>query len=241
MVPAPSSTKKLLVANWKMSVLLKDAIQLLSSVDTQDCARELVVCPSFVHIKALRDFFPGLLFGAQDCSAYDIGAYTGDVSISMLSEVGCSYVIIGHSERRTLYGESDNTISSKIALAFNAGIKPILCIGEPMTVKEDGETLEYLFRQLSVLPEHYMDCIVAYEPIWAIGSGVIPTIHEIGEILDAIRLRYPGLKLMYGGSVDPVNADLLYKLENIDGLLVGGASTNSVKLQQLISSNFNLF
>ncbi|WHQ46565.1 MAG: triose-phosphate isomerase [Candidatus Midichloria sp.] len=225
---------KLVIANWKMNILLRDAFVLLKSVKTENHLKNLVVCPPFVYISTLISAFAKLNFGAQDCSANDLGAHTGEISASMLYEIGCKYVIIGHSERRINLGEDNKIIGRKLAKALEAGITPIICIGESL-IKNQNSTLEYLFNQLEEIGvDSTKKFVIAYEPIWAIGSGITPIANEISYIFAKIKDIYPHLQLLYGGSVNPENADEFFSIDILDGLLVGGASLSEKKLNQIL-------
>ncbi|MDJ1305586.1 MAG: triose-phosphate isomerase [Candidatus Midichloria sp.] len=229
-------TQKLVVANWKMNILLHEAVALLESVNIGNLNKSLVICPSFIYIPILVDAFKKLDFGAQDCSANDLGAYTGEVAAAMLYEIGCKYVIIGHSERRISCGEDNQTVGRKLVKALESKITPVICIGESLEVRNQGSTLEYLFKQLEEIGiSRNKKFVIAYEPIWAIGSGVTPSVDEVKAIFNKIKGAYPYLQLLYGGSVSPENADEFFGIDVLDGLLVGGASLSAQKLNQILS------
>lgn len=227
--------KKLIVANWKMNLLLRDAVSLLGSVKLSVLTKDFIICPSFVYIASLVNLFPKLDFGAQDCSMHKNGAYTGETSAVMLSDIGCKYVILGHYERRALYNEDNTIIAKKIFQAVGAKLKPIICIGE-LEIRDQKATIDYLMRQLLEIGINNNDnVIIAYEPIWAIGSGLTPSATEIALLFNNIKEFYPNLKLLYGGSVDHTNAHEFLAIEKLDGLLVGGASLNNEKLNQILN------
>ena len=228
--------KKLIAVNWKMSLFWEEAVSLLESIKVPILTKDFVVCPPFVYISSLITLFPDLVFGAQDCSMYKAGAYTGEVSAAMLHDIGCKYVILGHSERRTQHNEDNAMISRKVVQAVEAKIKPIICIGESIDIRNDGTTIDYLIKQLQELNVNNHDSfIIAYEPIWAIGSNITPNTIEIEILFNYIKKFYPNLKLLYGGSVDTANAHEFLSIEKLDGLLVGRASLNNKKLNQILS------
>lgn len=222
--------KQYLIANWKMSKTTNQAIlfmQQFSVNSLNNSEIQVILAPSYVSLSILRDIIltasAPITLAAQNCSSEESGAYTGEVSVTMLREIGCQYVIIGHSERRTLFGECEPILSKKVELAVKAGLIPILCIGESRELYETGATVEYLKQQLapysSTLP-----FLLAYEPIWSIGTGLIPTREDLSTALDAIDSKFPDTPILYGGSVNRKNiSDLLWH-QRMNGFLVGGAS-----------------
>jgi len=213
----------------------------------QFAAVEVVVLPPFTSIRSVQTLVDGddvpLRYGAQDLSPQDSGAYTGDVSGSMLAKLGCSYVVVGHSERREHHGESDALVNAKLVAAFRNGITPILCVGEPLEVREAGGHLGHCSGQLdgalAGLPADDVSAIViAYEPVWAIGTGKVATPADAQEVCALIRSRLTELyaseladqvRLLYGGSVKASNAPEILGQPDIDGALVGGASLDPVE------------
>ena len=201
-------------------------------------ACDLLVCPPATLLAAgaalAKDFDGGIAVGGQDCHAEPSGARTGDVSAEMLADLGCRYVIVGHSERRAGQGESDAQVRAKAGAALRAGLTAIVCIGETAEQRDAGQTLEVVERQLvGSLPPgaSAANTVIAYEPVWAIGTGRTATPAEVAEIHAAIRARLAGqaqdpeaLRILYGGSVKPENAAELLAVDNVDGALVGGAS-----------------
>lgn len=201
-------------------------------------ACDLLVCPPATLVAAVaalvKDFDGGIAVGGQDCHAESSGARTGDVSAEMLADLGCRYVIVGHSERRADHGESDAQVRAKAEAALRAGLTAIVCIGETAEQRDAGQTLEVVERQLvGSLPggAEAANTVIAYEPVWAIGTGRTATPAEVAEIHAAIRARLAGqaqdpeaLRILYGGSVKPENAAELLAVDNVDGALVGGAS-----------------
>lgn len=199
-------------------------------------AVEVVVCPPYPYLAQVKSLGGALGLGAQDLSSRKEGAFTGDVAASMLLDVGCEWVLVGHSERRTLHGEGNELIAEKIAAALEAGLKPILCVGETMAERDGGQAEEVVRSQLdsvvSVLGAAAMaDVVVAYEPVWAIGTGRTASPEQaeqmhafIRDCLSGAAVAAGGVRILYGGSVTAANASALFAKPNIDGALVGGAS-----------------
>jgi triosephosphate isomerase len=191
---------------------------------------DLLVCPPATLIAAVGGILAGsgIALGGQDCHPLEKGACTGDVSAEMLKDAGCSHVILGHSERRAACGETDEVVREKTAAAWRAGLVAVLCVGETRAEREAGLAQAVVAAQLSgSLPDggDSARLIVAYEPVWAIGTGLTPTIADITEIHGAIRAGIPdGTRILYGGSVNPTNAAEILGLAEVDGALVGGAS-----------------
>jgi len=175
--------------------------------------------------------------GAQDCSIYNrSGAYTGEVSANMLFNIGCNYVIIGHSERRISFNENNQVVLDKLSQAVLSGLTPILCVGESLEIYQNDETTNYLNTQLKNIPYDILrKCIVAYEPIWAIGSGLIPTNQEISNSIEFIK-SIAKTSVLYGGSVSKSNITELVKIKNCDGFLVGGASLKVTEFNHIITT-----
>lgn len=202
-------------------------------------AAEVALCVPFPYLAQCAGLITGsaVALGAQTVSEHDKGAYTGEVSGSMLREFGCRYVIVGHSERRALYGESDDAVAAKFVAAQSAGLIPILCVGESLAEREAGQTASVVLRQLDAVLERagvaaFGDAVVAYEPVWAIGTGKTASAAQAQEVHGVIRGRLAGLdsgvasgvRILYGGSVKPQNAAELFGQPDIDGGLIGGAS-----------------
>jgi triosephosphate isomerase len=179
--------------------------------------------------------------GGQNCSRFLEGAYTGDVSASMLYDIGCQFCIVGHSERRTIFNETNNEISLKATNSLKNNIHPIICVGETLQQKKDKQTKEILSKQISESineDSNNNNTIIAYEPIWAIGSGLIPSLDEIDEIHNFIKNEiqgYENYKILYGGSVKSANSKKILNLDNVDGLLIGGASLNVDEFKKILS------
>lgn len=204
--------------------------------DEGDNGVELLLCPPATFLSAVRAAIglTDIALGGQDCHAGEQGAHTGDISADMLIDCGCTYVIVGHSERRADHGEDDATVRAKAFAAHKVGLIPIICIGETLAEREDGRAVEVVTNQLrGSVPEgsSAASIVVAYEPVWAIGTGKTPTIDDIAEVHDAIRAALgdlapdaEGMRLLYGGSVKPENAAEILAVKNVNGALVGGAS-----------------
>ncbi|KAF0138767.1 MAG: triosephosphate isomerase (TIM) [Rhodospirillaceae bacterium] len=232
--------RPLIAGNWKMNGLLADSLagNLASLIKGKpDWPFEVVVCPPFLLLRPVGQTImgSGIALGGQDCHARESGAHTGDVSPVMLKDVGCTYVILGHSERRTDHGESDALVRAKATAALKAGLKVILCIGETEAEHDTGKTLLVNQTQLKgSVPEGVTAAtlVIAYEPVWAIGTGRTPTNPEIQEVHAFIRKELAaligpeaeGVRILYGGSMKPGNAKEILALPDVDGGLIGGAS-----------------
>ena len=222
--------QKIAAGNWKMNGFVQDLTEVME-IDraVADCDCHTVIClPATLIYAADGDPRRHVAIGGQCCHPAASGAHTGDVSAEMLAEAGASYVITGHSERRADHGETDADVRAQTMAAWRAGLVAILCIGETLEQREAGRTLEVLTAQLDgSLPDgaSAQNTIVAYEPVWAIGTGKVATPEQVAEVHDALRGRLgPETSLLYGGSVKASNAAELFALENVDGALVGGAS-----------------
>lgn len=225
------------IANWKMNGALTGLERFAEQWGSYNVPEDVqtVICPPFVYLDALRRLMPETMqFGAQDCSAHASGAYTGDVAADMLVELGCDWVILGHSERREYHGERDELVAAKASQAQTAGLCPVVCVGERLEQREVGDHQTVVAAQLAgsltgVLPENL---VVAYEPIWAIGTGHSATPAQAQEMHEWIRscltqqfgVAAEQIAIIYGGSVKPETAGELFACETIDGALVGGAS-----------------
>ncbi|HEY7859565.1 MAG TPA: triose-phosphate isomerase [Candidatus Nanopelagicales bacterium] len=237
----------LMAGNWKMNLNHLEAIacaqKLAYSLNEADLdAVEVAVLPPYTDIRSVQTLIDGdkldLRYGAQDLSTADKGAYTGEVSGVMLAKLGCAYVVVGHSERRQLHNETDEVVNAKVQAAFRNGIVPILCVGEGLEVRQAGEQVEHTLRQLDgalvgVLAQQARTIVVAYEPIWAIGTGEVATPADAQEVCSAIRTRLAelysgdladGVRILYGGSVKSSNVAAIMAEPDVDGALVGGAS-----------------
>ncbi|WP_186417856.1 triose-phosphate isomerase [Bosea sp. CS1GBMeth4] len=233
--------KPLVAGNWKMNGLKADLAIAAEIARDNDAglrrAVDLAICPPATLLYTLSASLIGarIATGGQDCSTQASGAYTGEVSAAMLADAGASYVIVGHSERRTLHGESNAAVKAKAEAALAAGLTPIVCVGETREEREAGRALAVVKKQLrgSVPEGAAASLVIAYEPVWAIGTGLTPTAADVAEMHAAIRAELgrilgkagaAGLRLLYGGSVKPSNAAELMNVANVDGALVGGAS-----------------
>jgi triosephosphate isomerase (TIM) len=238
--------RPLVAGNWKMNGLsgsLAEIDALRRAVDAGESGgADLLVCPpaTLIAQAALRIGSSDVSLGAQDCHTQVSGAFTGDISAAMLKDAGASYVIVGHSERRTYHHETDELVRAKAEAALKAGLTPIVCVGETQAQREAGEQAAVVIRQLrGSLPAEASSetVVVAYEPIWAIGTGLIPTRKDVASVHNGIRALLADMfgapcakvRLLYGGSVKPSNCSELLTLENVDGALVGGASLKATE------------
>ncbi|MGB0720519.1 MAG: triose-phosphate isomerase [Bdellovibrionales bacterium] len=232
--------KKLIVGNWKMNGSVQEAKALIAALINGLYADEgllegckFAVCPPFLHIGNVRHAlhgYPKIAIGAQDCSALENGAHTGDVSAAMLKDAGCRYVIVGHSERRSDHGESDADVKAKAEAVLKHDMIPIVCVGETLEQREAGEHLKVVEAQVngSLPDKSFGEIVVAYEPVWAIGTGKVAGIAEIAEMHAHIRaLVGRGVWILYGGSMKPDNAGEILAVDNVDGGLIGGASLDA--------------
>ncbi len=228
--------RQLVAGNWKMHTLRAEAASLATAVrdGAAGLACELVVCPPFVHLVSVARLLAGspVAVGGQDCHQATHGAHTGDVSAPMLRDAGAAWVILGHSERRQDHGETDELIREKTVAAMAAGLVPIVCVGETDEQRRNGQETEVIGWQISgSLPKGFAG-VVAYEPVWAIGSGKTPTEQQVSTMHAFIReelIRQFGeagraIRILYGGSVRPANAAALLALPEVNGALIGGAS-----------------
>ena len=221
--------------NWKMNGTRADLGAIREVISGLPEGPEVAICPPATLVAEAVALAAGtaLAIGGQDCHAAETGAHTGDISAEMLADAGATYVILGHSERRADHGETDAQIAAKVTAANRAGLRAILCVGETKAERDAGEAVAVVERQLSAaLPEAPLGLVVAYEPVWAIGTGATPSPRDIAAMHAAIRealtTRYgeagEGLRILYGGSVKPANAAGIFGLADVDGGLIGGAS-----------------
>lgn len=234
--------RKLIAGNWKMNgsqaaLAELDAIAEAARANPQ---ADVAICPPFTLIAPAVQRTPGLPIGAQDCHAKANGAHTGNLSAAMLQEAGASLVIVGHSERRADQHETDEEVRAKAAAALAAGLLTIVCVGESEAQREAGEHIQVVTRQLAgSLPKDRGagELVVAYEPIWAIGTGKTATPADVAEMHAAIRAEVgQGVRILYGGSVKADNAAELFATPNVDGALVGGASLTAVQFVPIIEA-----
>jgi len=232
----------LVAGNWKMNGsvdAIKPLVEGIKAGIGAVTTAEMALCPPYVYIPMVADMLAGtgIGLGAQDVNDREAGAYTGEVSASMLVDCGCKYAIVGHSERRSIYGESDEFTASKFAAARKAGLVPILCVGELLEEREQGVTEEVVARQLDAVIDlegiaALGDAVIAYEPVWAIGTGKTATPEQAQEVHAFIRGKLAKLdaavaekvRILYGGSMNAGNAADLLAMQDIDGGLIGGAS-----------------
>lgn len=245
-----SAIRPLVAGNWKMNGLtasLAEAEAMARGLSSQ--AADVLICPPATLVATLAARLGGsrIAVGGQDCHPKASGAHTGDISAEMLKDAGASAVIVGHSERRTDHLESDALVRSKAEAAHRAGLSAIVCVGETAAERQAGQTLEVVSRQLAgSLPEacRAADTIVAYEPVWAIGTGLTPTTGDVAEVHALIRKALAArfgnegqaMRILYGGSVKPSNANELMAVANVNGALVGGASLKAADFLGIIAA-----
>lgn len=234
--------KSLIAGNWKMNGLsgsvaeIDTLIEKFSGSTPDD--RDVLICPPATLLVSLASSYSdeGFLFGGQDCHAHEAGAHTGEISAAMLADAGAAYVIVGHSERRADQGESDSDVRAKAEAALAAGLTPIICVGETKEQRIEGAALEVVRGQLAgSVPDTQADYVIAYEPVWAIGTGLTPTLEDIEEMHNAIRAATrPDIRILYGGSVKPANAAEILAIDHVNGALVGGASLKAEDFHAII-------
>jgi triosephosphate isomerase len=247
----------LIAGNWKMNLNHLEAIALTQKIafslkEEHLTAVEVVVLPPYVDLRSVQTLVDGdrllIGYGAQDICQYDSGAYTGDISGAMLAKLGCSYVVVGHSERREYHGEDDALVNAKVKAAFRHDLVPILCVGERLEVREAAGHLEHCTLQLDgalagIPAEHAARIVIAYEPVWAIGTGRVATPADAQEVCAAIRERVgarytpdlaAGVRILYGGSVKASNAAEIVAAPDVDGALVGGASLDGPEFATIV-------
>ena len=244
-----STRTPLMAGNWKMNLNHQEAVHLVQKLawTLQDkkhdhSLAEVVVIPPFTDLRSVQTLVDGdrlpVKYGAQDVSVHESGAYTGEISSGMLAKLGCSYVVVGHSERREYHGEDDAVVNAKAHRALGDGMTPIVCVGEGLEVRRAGEHVSYTLAQVDgslagFTAEQVAGLVVAYEPVWAIGTGEVATPEDAQEVCAAIRERIAethgaeaaaGLRILYGGSVKAANVAGIMEKPDVDGALVGGAS-----------------
>jgi triosephosphate isomerase len=237
---------KIIAANWKLNCSLDFLKHYFNKINSNDIKPGVcgIISPPLVYIQncSLHLKSSSLFLGAQDCSLYNKGAYTGENSASMLKDNNCQFCIVGHSERRQIFGETSKDVKKKAENLINQGINPIICVGETLAEKNAGSTKNILYEQLSnSLPEKSSSnsIIIAYEPIWAIGSGLVPSLEEINDIHSYIKSdinKFKNYKILYGGSVKSSNVKEILNLENVDGVLVGGASLDPIEFTKILNA-----
>lgn len=233
--------RQLVVGNWKMNGSLHENAELLAKVVAGwqgEHNADVVICPPFPYLIHTGSLLSGsaLLLGAQTASEHGKGAYTGEVSASMLADLDCKFVIIGHNERRRMQGETDEQVARQFVAVQQAGLVPILCVGESLQDREQGRQLETISRQLNAVFAHtgkgvFKNAVLAYEPVWAVGTGKTATPEQAEEVHRFMRAQLGELaesvRILYGGSVKAHNAQQLFALPDIDGALLGGASLDA--------------
>lgn len=242
---AMSKDRKLIIANWKMNCLLSDSAKLARNINyTDNC--DVVLCPPFTAIHRATETRKDarIKLGAQDCHYSTKGAFTGDISPAMLRDIGCDYVILGHSERRQHHSETSALVNSKATAAHNAGLIAVVCVGESLEERDNGKTLEILENQIiDSIPDTSTkdNTIIAYEPVWAIGTGKTPTPAQIEDahkfIIKTVNKKI-GFKtrVLYGGSVKAENAASILNIDGVSGFLVGGASLDTESFNNIIKA-----
>jgi len=238
---------KLIAANWKMNKTPKETKEYLETflrlIEGVDDNVEILICPPFTSLCIAWDILKGskVKLGAQNCHYEQKGAFTGEISLDMLKELGVSYVIVGHSERRWIFGETDELINKKVIACLEKGIRPILCVGEKMEEREAGMTLKVIESQLKLalsgLDEVSERIDIAYEPVWAIGSGNPATPEDAQLVHSFIKELLGKVRVLYGGSVNPQNAGEFLSMPDVDGLLVGGASLEPSSFAQIVKAS----
>jgi triosephosphate isomerase len=242
-----------IAGNWKMNKTVAEAIDLVKQLKTSLSGVEgveVAVAPPFTALFAVRKELEGspIKLAAQNLFWEEKGAFTGEIAPPMLKEVGCEYVVIGHSERRQFFGETDETVNQKLRATLNQGLKAIFCIGETLKEREEGKTFAVIERQVTgglkgIGKEEMKSVVIAYEPVWAIGTGKTATPEQAEEVHRFIRKELAelyskeiaeGIRIQYGGSVTPENIKGLMGQENIDGALVGGASLKSETFSRIV-------
>ena len=248
-----SERRPFIAANWKMYKTVGEAVAFTEALQREVGAladREVVLAPPFTALAAVRKVMAveGFRLAAQNCHWEEKGAYTGEVSLGMLKDVGCDFVIVGHSERRHIFGETDEEVARKVAAAFRQRVLPVLCVGEKLDERESGRTTAVVERQLEsairgLEPSDMRELVIAYEPVWAIGTGRTATPEQAREVHGFIRKTCRRLfdkdianavRIVYGGSVKPENVDALMAQPDMDGLLVGGASLEVASFRRIV-------
>ena len=242
--------RKLAAGNWKMNGASADLSEIRDLIGLPaPRTTDILVCPPATLIDRMRALVGAapIAVGGQDCHAANSGAHPGDISAGMLADAGATHVILGHSERRQDHHETDASVRTKTTAAWGAGLVAVVCIGETLAQREAGETLAVNGSQLSgSLPDGATgaNTVVAYEPVWAIGTGLTPTLDQIAEVHDFLRAELTarfggaadGIRLLYGGSVKPANAAEIFAVSNVDGALVGGASLKAADFGAIIAA-----
>ncbi len=250
--------KKIVAGNWKMNKTLQEGISLASEIvnmakdEVMDDAI-MILNPPFIHLENIGKLIKGannIFLGAQNCNENESGAYTGEVSVDMLKSVGCEYVILGHSERREYFKESNDLLAKKVNIVLEKGLKPIFCCGESLNIREKGTFVEFVSKQITeslfhLNKDQFRNIVLAYEPIWAIGTGVNATSGQAQEMHASLRQHLASkfgsafadeISILYGGSCKPSNARELFAGPDVDGGLIGGASLKSRDFVDIVKS-----
>lgn len=252
--------QRIIAGNWKMNGNLQANWDLIDRIaeyrdlqeekfpDNSNPAETMPTCivfPPYIYINQVKEIIETslLYWGAQNLSQYNDGAYTGEISATMLKDLECDYVLVGHSERRTLFAETNDIVAKKFTIAKHAGLTPILCVGETLAEREAGRAEEVLAEQLSLI-SNWEDCVIAYEPVWAIGTGVTATPEQAQTMHTWIRqcvakknsVIAEKISILYGGSVKASNAETLFAMPDIDGALVGGASLDAAEFIEILKA-----
>lgn len=246
--------KKIVAGNWKMNKLHSEAFVLMRELEEalskQTTAADVLVFPPYLYLQEIQSLASKIKVGAQNCHWEDVGAYTGEVSAAMLESVGVSYVIIGHSERRNYFNETNTLLSKKVLQALNHNLIPIFCIGETLEQRNSGKHFDVIKQQLNdalfhLTPANFSKVVIAYEPVWAIGTGVTATTEQAQEvhayIRKVIKQQYSdsvanSISILYGGSCNAQNAKELFACADVDGGLIGGASLKPNDFLTIINS-----
>jgi triosephosphate isomerase len=246
--------KPIIAGNWKMNETPSQAVALINEIKplVADAKCEVVVCPPFVCLPAAKDALKGsnIKLGAQNVHWEEKGAYTGEISAPMLKEIGVEYVIIGHSERRQYFAETDQTVNNKVLAAFTHDLTPIVCVGETLEQREAGQTEKLVRNQIKealegLVTDAVRQVVIAYEPIWAIGTGRNASPEDANDVIKIIRDTVAGMfgqdvaeavRIQYGGSVNAKNAADLLAMSDIDGALVGGASLKAADFATIVKA-----
>ena len=245
--------RKVIAGNWKMNMLPNEAMDFIDKLGSQikETENEVILCVPYIDLfySLLTAQGTNIKIGAQNMHYEESGAYTGEVSGRMLKSLGVEYVILGHSERRQYFNETDEIVNKKVKAALNSGLKPIICIGESLEERESGKTVDIITNQIEealkdITEEEIENIIVAYEPIWAIGTGKTATAEDANNSIKAIRDKISqiygqnvadGVIIQYGGSVKSTNAKELFEMSDIDGALVGGASLKPGEFSKIVN------
>ena len=251
--------RKLVVANWKMNKGLVESQKFAEEIRTytdknKNINCDIVICPPFTSLDAVHKKFNGsvIKLGAQNVHSETNGAYTGEISCSMLKSCGCEYVITGHSERRQIFNETNEIINKKVLRTLDEGLKPILCVGETLQEHQDHITEAVIDEQLNICLNHVdkeemINIVIAYEPVWAIGTGKTATVHQVESVHNFIRKKlkkkygddtFNHVKIIYGGSINAKNVKELFSPASINGGLIGGASLDEKSFIEIINSTY---